>query len=328
MPGLMQPSRSDVHVNAMLTDVSIAYIQQAKAYVADRVFPSIPVQKESNRYFVYSRADFYRNQMKERAPSSESAGGGWNIDSTPSYSAKEYALHKDIDDRVRNNADSALDMDRDAAEFLAQQSLIARESTWSANFFTTSIWTGSSTGSDITVSPLWDAASSHPVVDIRLQKRSILSKTGFMPNVLVLSRAVFDILCDHVDIVGRFDRGQTTGVATANEATLAALFGLDEVLVMDAVQNSAVQGATESTNFIGTTKKALLVYREKNPGIMKPSAGYTFSVTSQDGAGPSGQRIFKFRMDEYKSDRIEIEMFYDQKLVASELGAFFTSVMS
>src|SRR5262249_12832219 len=156
----------------------------------------------------------------------------------------------DIDDRIRNNADGPIDMDRDAAEFLTQQALIARESTWASTYFKTSTWTGSSTGSDITVSPLWDAASSHPIVDIRKDKRVLLSKTGKMPNVLVLARAVFDILCDHVDIVGRFDRGQTTGVATANEQTLAALFGVEEVLVMDAVQNSAVQGATESTNFI------------------------------------------------------------------------------
>jgi len=319
MPGLMQPSRSDVHVNAMLTDVTVAYIQEAKAYVADRAFANIPVQHESNRYFVYSRADFFRNQVKERAPSTESAGGGWNLDSTPSYSAKEYGLHKDIDDRVRNNSDAAIDMDRDATEFLAQQALIARESTWAAAFFKTGVW-----GTDVSVTTKWDQASSHPVVDVRLGKRTILSKTGKMPNVLIVGRDTFDVLCDHVDVVGRFDRGQTSGIALANAQTLAALFGLDEVLVMDSVQNTANQGATEATGFIATAKSALLIFRENNPGIMKPSAGYTFSVTSQGGAGPSGQRIFKFRMDEFKSDRIEIEMFYDQKLVASELGYFMT----
>jgi len=205
-------------------------------------------------------------------------------------------------------------------EFLAQQALIARESTWATNFFKTSVW-----GTDATASPKWDAASSHPVVDVRLGKRTILSKTGKMPNVLVLTRDTFDVLCDHVDVVGRFDRGQTTGVATANEATIAALMGVEDVLVMDAIQNTAAQGATESTNFLAT-KGALLLYRENNPGIMKPSAGYTFSVTSQNGAGPSGQRIFKFRMDEFKSDRIEVEMFYDQKLVAAELGYFITAL--
>lgn len=322
MPGAMQPSRSDVHVNRPMTAISVAFMQEQSDFVALRAFPSIPVQKESDRYFVYKREDWYRNQMKKRAPSTESSGGGWNVDSTPSYSADEYALHKDVDDRVRNNADQPLDMDRDATEFLSQQALINMDDLWVAAFMKTSVW-----GTDVTPGTLWSAASSTPIKDIRTGKRTVKGKTGKMPNVLVLSRDTFDVLCDHPDVVGRFDRGQTQGVATANEQTLAALFGLEEVLVCDGVKNSAVQGATESTAFL-STKDALLLYRENNPGILKPSAGYTFAVTSQNGAGANGQRIFKFRMDERKSDRLEIEQFFAQKLVASELGYFFENAIA
>ena len=57
----------------------------------------------------------------------------------------------------------------------------------------------------------WSDAASTPIEDIRLVKRSILESTGFMPNTLVLGRPVFDALLDHSDIVGRLDRGQTSG---------------------------------------------------------------------------------------------------------------------
>ena len=142
------PSAGDVHVNTPLTNISIAFMQNPAYFVADQVFPNIPVQKQSDRYFVYSRADFNRDTMRKRAPGTESAGGGWRIDSSPSYFADIWALHKDIDDAIRSNADSPLDMDRDSTLFLAGQALINREVNWASNFFTTGVWTGA--GVDVT----------------------------------------------------------------------------------------------------------------------------------------------------------------------------------
>ena len=41
------PTASDVHVNRPLTNISIAYTQDASTFVADKVFPNIPVAKQS-----------------------------------------------------------------------------------------------------------------------------------------------------------------------------------------------------------------------------------------------------------------------------------------
>ena len=46
-----QPTSSDVHVDAVLTQISIAYMQQAGVYIANRVFPSINVDKQSDKFF-------------------------------------------------------------------------------------------------------------------------------------------------------------------------------------------------------------------------------------------------------------------------------------
>ena len=82
-----QPTRSDVHVNTPLTAISIAFMQQAQNFVADRVFPNIPVTKQSDLYFVYPKGDWFRRQMEKRAPASESAGSGWDL-TTDSYSSQ------------------------------------------------------------------------------------------------------------------------------------------------------------------------------------------------------------------------------------------------
>ncbi len=47
-----QPTREDVHVDAVLTNISIAFIQAAENFIASRVFPIIVVDKQSDKYFV------------------------------------------------------------------------------------------------------------------------------------------------------------------------------------------------------------------------------------------------------------------------------------
>ena len=144
------PTASDVHVNAALTNISVAFMQEEGSFVADRVFPIIPVPKQSDRYFVYNKGDFFRSEAQLRAPGAPSAGTGFSIDNTPSYFADVYAIHKDIDDQIRANSDAAINPDRDATLFVTQQLLLRRELTWAATFFgAASGWTGSTTGANV-----------------------------------------------------------------------------------------------------------------------------------------------------------------------------------
>ena len=59
------PTFSDVHVNRPLTNISVAWIQEESAFIADKVFPSVAVQKQSDRYFVYFREDWYRDEARK-----------------------------------------------------------------------------------------------------------------------------------------------------------------------------------------------------------------------------------------------------------------------
>ena len=81
-----QPTVTDVHVNVPLTNISIAYIQQQQAYRAAEIFPMIPVQKMSDKYFYYTKSYWFTNEAKIRADGAESEGTGYGIDSTNSYS--------------------------------------------------------------------------------------------------------------------------------------------------------------------------------------------------------------------------------------------------
>lgn len=323
MPGFIQPGRGDVHVNRPLTNISLAFMQDQTKFVADRVFPNVPVAKQSDLYFTYDRGEFNRDEMQKRAPGAESAGGVYTL-GEDNYFAHVWAFHKDVDDQVRGNADAPLNPDMEATEFVTTKALLKREKEWVASYFAPSIWT-----TDTTPSTLWDVATSTPIEDVRAAKRAVAASTGFEPNIFVAAREVYDTLLDHGDIVGRLDRGQTPGgPAMTNRQQLAALLEVEEVLVMNAIENTAPKGSAATHSFIGGSDDALLAYRAPNPGLMIPSGGYTFSWTGYTGATQMGTRIKRMRIDTRNSDRIEIEQAFVQKLVAADLGVFFEDVLT
>jgi hypothetical protein len=330
MPG--NPQLGDVHVNVPLTNISVAYIQDQANFVADRVFPNLPVTNQSDRYYTYSRADFNRDEMEERAPGTESAGNGYDIDNTPTYFATVYAFHKDIADQIRANSDSVLAPDRDATIFCTQKALIKREVTFAQKYFQPGVWAYGSTG--VSASPVgneflqWDNVDSTPIEEIRTAKRQVQEATGFKPNIAVMGKLVFDTLIDHPEFIDRIKYNFAQGVAAvANEQIIAQLFGLDEVLVMEAVYNTAPRGEPENSQFIGGDN-LLLAYRTKTPGIMVPTAGYTFSWNGWMGATGMGHRIKQFRWEIIESDRTEVQMAYDQKIIGADLGYFFENAVN
>lgn len=340
----MTPTASDVHVNKPLTNISIAFFQDAQAFVADRVFPNIPVQKQSDRYFRYDRADLMRDTMKKRAPGTESAGGGYKLDNTPTYFCDVWALHKDIDDQIRANADDPLNMDRDATMFLSEQAMISREVQWMSTFFTTGVWTGvTGSAADITgvaASPStnevlqWNDASSTPIEDVRAYGDTIHQLTGKRANKLTLGRQVWTQLVDHADLVDRVK--YSGGVGNSNPAmvtrqAVASILELEQVLVADGIKNTAAENPSFETamslSFIAG-KNGLLSYAPPSASILQPSAGYTFSWTGLMGAGSMGGRVKRFRMENLESDRVEIQMAYDHKAVSTDCAVFFSSIVA
>lgn len=326
----VQPGRAEVHFDQALTDVSHAYIQDPNAFVADRVFSILPVSKPTNKYFLYDKGDFNRDEMKLRAPSTESAGSSYRI-SNDSYDCEVWALHRDVDDQVRATADSPLSMDRDAALYLTQKGLLRKEVLWGENYFQASLWDADLIGVNAAPTGVeflqWDDILSTPIEDVQLGREEVHEATGLAPNKFVLGRKVYNKLLLHPDIVDRLNRGQTSGPAIATRQNLAALFEVDEILVMDAVQNTAAEGQASVMSYIGG-KSALLLHVPATPGLMTPAAGYTFSWTGLLGGGALSSRIGRMRAPLIKSDRFEIEMAFDQKLAASDLGKFFRTAIA
>lgn len=321
------PSISDVHIDRALTNISIAYIQNTeKNFVANKVFPIVPVLYKSDKYFIFGREEFLRTEARLRAPGAETAGGGYRL-STDTYDTNPIGFHADLDDQTRVNADEPLQLERSHTIYVTQQLLLKREIDWVTGFFTTGLWTGSTTGTDLvggTDFTKWDDISSTPVEDITRNNDAITQRTGYRANTLVLGPFVFTALKNHPDILDRVKYTQR-GVITTD--ILASLFDVERVLVPYAVKNTGLEDLAGSYSFV-YGKNAFLCYAAPGPALYAPSAGYMFTWQGLYGAGAEGFRIKTFRMEQNASDRIEGEMAYAMKVVSAPLGAFFSNAVS
>jgi hypothetical protein len=314
-----QPTSTQVHVDAILTNISVAYMQQQANFIATKVFPIVPVSKQSDKFFTYTKNDWFRDEAQRRADATESAGGGYGL-STDSYQCDVYAFHKDIGDQTRANADAPIQVDREAAEFVTSRLMLKMETQFVSTFFTSGVW-----ATDVTPSNLWsDYTSSDPLNDVETGKRAILATTGYEPNTLVLGYDVFKTLKNHPDLV---DRIKYTSSQTLTEGLMASLFDIPRVMVAKSVKATNAEGGTAAYDFTHG-KNALLTYSAPSAGLLQPSGGYVMSWTGVSQGLGQTVGTSRIRMEQFKADRIEAEVSFDMKVIGSDLGYFFSAVVA
>lgn len=323
----------DMHVNRELTTVMIAYQQTEDNFVADKVFPNIPVDKPTDFYNKMGRRSFLQTNMQKRAPRTETPGVDWNF-TRDVFATEVWGLHHDVEDQMRSSADESWNLDKTGTELITQQALIRREKEWFNTFFKTGVWTRDNTG--VAAGPTgnqflqFDQAASSPIKTFRALRRRFHKRTGKMPNFAVLGPDVWDTMIDHPEFIERIKYTQNS--IKLSEALVAAAIDIDNVYIAGAVEaTSAVDELTAdpvpTTNYIGAPNDMLVGYAAPRPSRETPSAGYTFSWKGYLGASAFGGRIKKFRMEALAADRIEIEMAYDYKAVATELAEFYDNAV-
>ena len=326
---------SSVHTNAPLTNIAVAYMQDSANYIADKIFPIVPVDFQSDLYYIWNKDDFFRDEAQLRADGQESAGSGLNL-STASYAALVWALHKDIGDQMRRNADPAVDIEVAVTRMLMQKLLIRRDRQFASKYLTTGLW-----GTDITgvasapganqVYQWSDGANSDPFSDVSDGQTAILQNTGQEANTLAISWSVYQALRKHPLVIDRVKYTMQADAKAITPELLAGAFDVERVCVAKSTYNTAAEGATGSYSF-AVGKTALLCHSAPEPGLMVPSAGYIFGWAGLEGNNADGISAWSEpvpnRGKPGSTVRCEAEMAFDMKLVGSDLGYFFTSIVA
>jgi len=319
-----QPSAQDVHVDAILQDIAIRYQNDPANFIAGQVFPVVPVAKQTNKYFKYSKNDWFRDEAKLRGESEESAGSGYTL-ATDSYTCDVFAFHKDVAWRIQQQSDNPLRPDQDATQLVMQRLMLRQEIQWATDYWTTGIWATDKVGTTDFVK--WnDYAGSDPIDDIEAGKQSMLFTTGIMPNTLVLGWLCWRRLKQHPDI-----RSQVIpGDRVITPARLAELLEIDRIIIAKAMKATNVEGGTAAYAAAVTNDSALLCYAAPAPSITTPSAGYTFAwrgVSGDEGVTGATVGVTRVPIPIKRTDRIEGEIAFDHKVVATDLGYFFSDAV-
>jgi hypothetical protein len=330
----MQPTPQDVHVDAILTNLSIAY--RNRNYIADEVFPGVGVKKQSDKYFVFPRGAWHRDEAQIRAPGGEAPEGGYEL-SDESYFANEWAFKHGVPIEVIDNADDPLQPWRTGVNFVTDKILLRKERLVAGAVLTPGNWTF---GGDRHGYWAHDAATNTFYTDM-LDAIEDGRKRGINYNGLLLEGKTFKEIKQISEIVERIKYTGTSGKpADVTPDTLAALFELEKVVIGRAIYSTAKEkkGATDFTpadiwDLPAGKGMAFLYYVPPQSALETPSAGYSFNwrrdelglnqIISQEQNNKNARLVEKWWEKARKRWVVQGSDRFDIKVISADCGCLF-----
>lgn len=302
-------STKSVHVDAPLTNVAIKF--KNMALVAERIFPVIPVAKESDKYYIFRKEELIIDKAL-RAAGAKSKEITWDVD-TATYSAEEYALSHLVPDRIVANADHAVRPKITSTQKLTNKILLAQEKRVADVVMSTVNITNNGAPS-----VQWDQASPNIEGDVDTAKNSVRTNAGIEPTSILIPYRVAQIV-KRDTTVRNLIRYTVPGDILLRNGDLPPVLWNLEVVVAGAIQNTANEAASETLTDVWKDN-VLVFYKEATPSLDALSLGYIFRV---------GNWITKsWRVEDRAGDMVEVGVIEDEKLVAAAAGYLLTNVAS
>jgi hypothetical protein len=309
----MAPTPQSLHFDKALTEISVAF--QNEQFIIDQIFKPIPVQKQSDRYFVYGQ-DYLIPVEDYRAPGTKSNEITWSF-SYDTFFCDGHALSELIPDESFQNNDTGFDLESESTENIMNRLLLNKEIAGAKVLLDTTKY-----DADLVYTPAkkWSAADSDPVKDIETAKNDMHLKSGFAPNVLVLSRPVYNVLRMHPKLLSYF---KVTEISVVTLDMIRTFLDVPQVIVASAMKSTTKEGKAVSRGYIWG-ENAVLAYVPARPARKTPALGYQFQWDAHGNGTIETRRIYK---EEERALKIESEMWYDFKIVSNVGGAIFPGIL-
>lgn len=300
------------YLDQPLNNVSIGY--RNDDYFGERVFPIVPVKKQSGRYWVFGKEKF-RQYETIRAPKAEAREiAPWTLSNSP-YFCNDHSLKDSISDEERSNSDGT-DLEQNTVENLTDALLLDFEIRAKGLVFGSSGPSSVSQSATLSGTSQWsDYVNSDPIAAVESYKTVIKKAIATSPNTLLVSYPVYAVLRQHPRIVDRFKYTQV-GILQAEH--LKSAFDVDNFWVAGAEYDTANEGQAASLDFVWG-KNVLLAFIPTEPSRRIPALGYSFRWLF--GAPDLGGTLTKrYRVEAKTVDVIEVHRYDDLQIVAPSAG--------
>lgn len=314
MPGA---TGHDLHVDQHLSNVAIGY--RPEGFIADMIAPIVDVDKQSNYYAIWSRADRLRRRETQRAPGGRANRIEQRV-SSDTYFAKNYALagHVPIEDRANADPIFLQGIVEGRVELVMDGLLLD----WEVRV-AEQVTSGSNVGSYTAVSSAWDGAGD-PLGDIHTGIDNVHYSTGKMPNKVVFGVEAWKSFRRDTNVRDLIF-GVDNGGGYPNTSQVAQLLDVNEVLVGDVWENTAEEGLSESLDSIWSDN-VLIYYAPDSPNRERPSFMYSFRWNRPN---LPNMQVERHPYDSRtKTEEVEVGYYQDEKVTGAEYGFLIEAVNS
>lgn len=314
------PVGRDAHHDAILTNLAIAAFASADGFIGQSVFPSVPVGKESDRFFIIDPDSWLLVPDTRRARKTKPKRIEFKV-SSDAYFADNYALSGENAFEDLANADMSIQL-RENTTAIVLDGLLRDLEVRIANIVTSATNLGS--GVALTGAAKWsDYSGSDPVADVTTGHATIRAKTGLTANTAIIDYDTMMTLRRHPLML---DMYKYTQGGEVTDAQIAAVFKVQQILIGNGIKNNAVEGATRSiTNIWGNN--CILARITPPTGLKTATLGLGFRWRP-DGI-PSDMQAVRYNDPDpgKKVEVIEAGYYQDEKIVASDLGYAITGTL-
>ena len=296
----------------------------AMGFIGPQVLRPVNVARQSGQFAKIPIEQLLQQRDTERAPGSGYARGDFQFE-TATYATREHGAEEPLDDREREMYADMMDAELLASQRAMSAVLVNAERRCANLLFNTTTWTGASLTTGVTNE--WDnAANATPIANVEAAVQKVYEGSGLWPNALIINRKVFRNLriCDEIQALVDSQNYMDVRAGNITAPDLAAVFGLDFVIVAGGSYNAAKEGQAADPTQIWSDEYAMVAKIATSDDFREPCVGRIFHWTG-DGSAMDG-RVEQYRDEAVRSDIFRVRHDVDEIVLYPQAAHLLSNI--
>jgi len=309
----------DLHIDNWLSQVAINY--RPPDMVADLIFPIVNVQKETDKYPVFSRKEAFSIEDTSRSRGVEAKRVTRSV-SSGTYAVRNYALAYDlyIEDRANMDAALAFELDTGAGRYLQDKLTLD----WDNRVLNT-VSSASNVGTGFLTGSSW-TLTGDPINQLWLVQEQIQNLTAQKPNSFGFGWRAWNMFRRNTAARNYVNGLNNGGGAVTREGMMRA-FEIERFWVAGGFRDTSNEAQPANLQSNALADAVLVYFAPLQPSRETPSLGYTFRWTDPLLGAPL--TVLRHPYDTRKRiEGIEMQLYQDERITGSEYGALLRGVGS
>jgi hypothetical protein len=329
MPG--EPTIDQVHIDAAVSDLVVQKLFYANNFIANRIFPPVPVDKQSDKYFIVDPREGKTDEHEEELIYGQPATEMNFVIDKGQYYCKLHGKRHLLPDGLRFNADAAIADYLKGDMLLIENMAIRRErDAWA---YLTESDTYPSSDHWFNAEAYWDALTAIPKHDIDKAIRVVEMACGVTANTLVLPPIMFDALTSNADVKDliKYRMGPeyfatgSVGDIVYNLRLVRAAATFDSAAPLE---TSNIQFIWENANSDAGANWAWVGYVDPNPARYTSGFGAQFIWKMNSAAPGLMARMRVYRDEPREGEWHEIRADWDMVVTNNRAGCMIVNCLA